>query len=108
MFLRDMGSQSEDKRWKKSYDPYEQDLFNFPDSQFCKLGFKIYGENFEYYEQAKARFESEDQSAHEFGKDRVPPATHNPGTANTINDFAHYFQFVGSNKIFALQRPNRI
>lgn len=32
VFLKDFGSNTEDKMWKKSYDPYEQDLFNFPDS----------------------------------------------------------------------------
>ena len=36
VFLKDQGSISEDQFWKKSYDPYEQDLFNFPDSKVLK------------------------------------------------------------------------
>lgn len=42
---------SEELYWKKNYDPYEQDLYHFPDS------FKIYGENYEKYEQLKKYFE---------------------------------------------------
>jgi len=41
VFLKDQGKLSEDELWKKNYDPYEQDLFSFPDN------FKIYGENFD-------------------------------------------------------------
>jgi len=43
--------QLEEQHWKKNYDPYEQDLFNFPDS------FKIYGENYQQYEDIKQYFE---------------------------------------------------
>ena len=32
VFLKDPGSPKESEFWKKNYDPYEQDLFNFPDS----------------------------------------------------------------------------
>jgi len=42
---------SEEQHWKKNYDPYEQDLYHFPDS------FKIYGENFGKYEELKKYFE---------------------------------------------------
>lgn len=41
----------EEQYWKKHYDPYEQDLYNFPDS------FKIYGENYGKYEEIKKYFE---------------------------------------------------
>lgn len=34
VLLKDHGTFNEDQLWKKSYDPYEQDLFHFPDSIF--------------------------------------------------------------------------
>lgn len=43
--------QPEEQHWKKHYDPYEQDLYNFPDS------FKVYGENYQKYEEIKKYFE---------------------------------------------------
>lgn len=41
----------EEQYWNKHYDPYEQDLYNFPDS------FKIYQENYQQYEDLKKYFE---------------------------------------------------
>lgn len=43
--------EAEELYWKKHYDPYEQDLYNFPDN------FKLYGENYEKYEEIKKYFE---------------------------------------------------
>jgi len=42
---------SEEQHWKKNYDPYEQDLYHFPDS------FKMYGENHQKYEDLKKYFD---------------------------------------------------
>jgi len=44
-------SKPEEQYWKKHYDPYEQDVYNFPDS------FKAYGENYGKYEEIKKYFE---------------------------------------------------
>lgn len=44
-------SPKESEFLKKNYDPYEQDLYNFPDE------FKVFGENFEKYEAAKKYFD---------------------------------------------------
>lgn len=41
----------EDQYWKKNYDPYEQDVYNFPDS------FKVYGENYGKYEELQKYFD---------------------------------------------------
>jgi len=59
---------------KKNYDPYEQDLYNFPDS------FKIYGENYQKYEDAKKFFE---ENPHAKGqpierKERIDPVNNEP------------------------------
>jgi hypothetical protein len=51
VFLKDFGSPKESEFHKKFYDPYEQDLFNFPDS------FKKYGENYDKYEEVKRFFD---------------------------------------------------
>lgn len=37
---------------KKNYDPYEQDLFHFPDA------FKVFGQNYEKYDELKKHFDS--------------------------------------------------
>jgi carbonic anhydrase/acetyltransferase-like protein (isoleucine patch superfamily) len=60
---------SEEQHWKKNYDPYEQDLFHFPDS------FKIYGENFDRYEDLKKYFQENPnvQASQIERKERVPP-----------------------------------
>jgi hypothetical protein len=42
---------TESELWKKNYDVYEQDLFNFPDN------FKIKGENYEQYEKLRKHFQ---------------------------------------------------
>jgi len=49
--MKDGGMPKESDFWKKNYDPYEQDLFNFPDS------FKNYQENYDRYEEVKKFFE---------------------------------------------------
>lgn len=41
----------ESEFWKKNYDPYEQDLFHFPDS------FKAYQQQYKRYDEAKKYFE---------------------------------------------------
>lgn len=35
--MKDGGMPKESDFWKKNYDPYEQDLFNFPDSIYLLL-----------------------------------------------------------------------
>jgi carbonic anhydrase/acetyltransferase-like protein (isoleucine patch superfamily) len=42
---------TETEWWNKRYDPYETDLYHYPDS------FKIYGENFKRYEEVKKFFD---------------------------------------------------
>lgn len=32
VLAKDQGTLREDEFWKKNYDPYEQDLYHFPDS----------------------------------------------------------------------------
>jgi len=56
MFMKER-DHPEEQYWKKHYDPYEQDVFNFPDS------FKVYGENFQQYEDIKKYFEQNPDSA---------------------------------------------
>eukprot|EP01017_Pseudomicrothorax_dubius_P014439 TRINITY_DN1685_c0_g1_i1.p1 TRINITY_DN1685_c0_g1~~TRINITY_DN1685_c0_g1_i1.p1 ORF type:complete len:348 (-),score=73.18 TRINITY_DN1685_c0_g1_i1:176-1219(-) len=51
VWAKDFGSAFEDKYWKKNYDPYEQDLYHYPDS------FKKHQEDFSKYEKAKKYFE---------------------------------------------------
>jgi len=56
---KDTGSIHEEQHWKKTYDVYEQDLYNFPDS------FKVYGENHNRYEEIKKFF---DENPHAEGR----------------------------------------
>lgn len=51
VFLKSNGEVSEDQLWRKNYDPFEQDLSNFPDS------FKEYKENYERVDEVRKYFE---------------------------------------------------
>ncbi|EAR99480.2 transcription factor apfi protein, putative (macronuclear) [Tetrahymena thermophila SB210] len=51
VFMREQLPPLESEFWKKNYDPYEQDLFHFPDS------FKAYQQQYKRYDEAKKYFE---------------------------------------------------
>lgn len=50
VFLKEPNSPKESEYFNKNYDPYEQDLENFPDS------FKVYGENYQRYDDLQKYF----------------------------------------------------
>lgn len=49
--MKEKSAPLESEFWKKNYDPYEQDLYNFPDS------FKQYQQAYKRYDEAKEYFE---------------------------------------------------
>jgi len=51
IFMKEKSAPLESEFWKKNYDPYEQDLFHFPDS------FKAYQQQYKRYDEAKKFFE---------------------------------------------------
>jgi len=51
IFMKEKNAPLESEFWKKNYDPYEQDLFHFPDS------FKAYQQQYKRYDEAKKFFE---------------------------------------------------
>jgi hypothetical protein len=51
VLLREFKTIKKSELEEKDYDPYEQDLYHFPDS------FKIYGDNYERYDELKRYFE---------------------------------------------------
>lgn len=66
----------EEQYWNKHYDPYEQDLYNFPDN------FKIYEENYQQYDDLKRYFEENPNVEVKTinRKDKVKPSDDSPWT----------------------------